>query len=177
MPLALILAAAFIAGLLLAEEVDRIRKGRTVTEEAAALETSAGTAWQSVADFIKRQEGFSAKAYADSGNVAIGYGHDITGTETTLDPDQLLEGDIKTASDAVDSVVNVPLTENQRTALISLVYNIGAGAFASSTLLSMLNAGNYAGAADQFGRWIHSEGVVVPDLVRRRAEERALFLS
>ncbi len=54
--------------------------------------------------------------------------------------------------------VAVPLTQNQFDALVSLIYNIGEGNFASSTLLKMLNAGNYRGAADQFLVWDKSKG-------------------
>lgn len=71
----------------------------------------------------------------------------------------------------------VPLSQNQFDALVSLVYNIGETAFSNSTLLKKLNAKDYQGAADQFPRWNKGGGQVLKGLVRRRADERDLFLK
>ncbi|KYQ84244.1 lysozyme [Acinetobacter sp. NRRL B-65365] len=78
---------------------------------------------------------------------------------------------------AVNGSVAVPLSQNQFDALVSLTYNIGETAFKNSTLLEMLNAGNYRGAADQFLVWDKSKGKVLNGLVRRRKTERELFLK
>jgi len=51
------------------------------------------------------------------------------------------------------------------------------GALQKSTLLKKLNAGDYAGAADQFKRWIYADGVPLHGLEIRRDKERALFLK
>ncbi|WP_121118419.1 lysozyme [Croceibacterium ferulae] len=64
---------------------------------------------------------------------------------------------------------------NQFDALVSLAYNIGTQALASSTLLRMHLAGDHAGAAEQFGRWNRAGGRVLAGLVRRRAAETALY--
>ena len=77
----------------------------------------------------------------------------------------------------VDSLVTVPLTDKQRGALCSFVFNVGCGAFKKSTLLKLLNVGDYTGAAAQLPRWNKAAGNILPGLVRRRGEERALFLS
>ncbi|MGN5765684.1 lysozyme [Acinetobacter calcoaceticus] len=77
----------------------------------------------------------------------------------------------------VNGSVAVPLSQNQFDALVSLTYNIGETAFKNSTLLEMLNAGNYRGAADQFLVWNKSKGQVLNGLVRRRKTERELFLK
>jgi peptidoglycan hydrolase-like protein with peptidoglycan-binding domain len=77
--------------------------------------------------------------------------------------------------DAVRARVSVPLTQNQFDALVSFTFNVGAGAFGGSTLLKRLNAGDYAGGADEFGKWTKSGGKVFAGLVRRRTEEAALF--
>ena len=71
----------------------------------------------------------------------------------------------------------MPLSQSQFDALVSLVFNIGGGAFRKSTLLQKLNAGDYAGASNEFMRWIKAKGRVLGGLVTRRAAERALFLS
>lgn len=85
--------------------------------------------------------------------------------------------DLKRFEASVNNMVKVPLSQNQFDALVSLVYNIGETAFGESTLLKKLNAKDYQGAADQFPRWNKGGGKVLKGLVRRRADERALFLK
>ena len=85
--------------------------------------------------------------------------------------------DLKRFEASVNNLVKVPLSQNQFDALVSLVYNIGQTAFSKSTLLKNLNAKDYAGAADQFPLWNKGGGKVLKGLVRRRAEEKALFLK
>ncbi|HHB1665907.1 TPA: lysozyme [Acinetobacter baumannii] len=85
--------------------------------------------------------------------------------------------DLKRFESAVNNLVKVPLSQNQFDALVSLTYNIGEQAFKDSTLLAKLNKGDYIGAADQFPRWNKGGGQVLKGLVRRRADERALFLK
>lgn len=77
----------------------------------------------------------------------------------------------------VESRVRVPLTQSMFDALVSLSYNIGSNAFARSTLLRKLNAGDYQGAADEFRKWVYAGGRVLRGLVHRRDAERTLFLS
>lgn len=76
----------------------------------------------------------------------------------------------------IDSLVAVPITDEQKAAMCDLAYNIGLGAFGGSTLLKMLNVGHIQGAADQFPLWNKSNGVVLDGLVKRRAAERAMFI-
>ncbi|MFK9512027.1 lysozyme, partial [Escherichia coli] len=64
----------------------------------------------------------------------------------------------------VRRIVTVPLTANQLGALVSFAYNLGTGALASSTLLRLLNAGDYKGAAAQFARWNRAGGRVLAGL-------------
>lgn len=70
---------------------------------------------------------------------------------------------------------------HQAAAMLSLAYNIGTGNFARSTLVAKFNAGDFEGAAREFPKWCHGqrggELVVFEGLVRRRAEEAALFLT
>ena len=77
----------------------------------------------------------------------------------------------------VNESVTVPLNQNQFDALVSLTYNIGSGAFKNSTLLKLLNKGDFQGAANQFLVWNKAGGKVMKGLVRRREAERALFLK
>lgn len=131
---------------------------------------------------IQAHEGLRLTAYRDAGGVwTIGYGSTggvRRGMTITRDQAVLrLYHDLDTAESAVNSRVTVPLSQPQFDALVSLVFNIGGGAFRKSTLLQKLNAGDYAGAANEFNRWVKAKGRVLPGLVTRRAAERALFLS
>ena len=89
----------------------------------------------------------------------------------------LRDHSIKTYEDAVTQAVKVPLNQHQFDALVSFVYNVGVGALKQSTALRKLNAGDYAGAADALTMWTKCNGKVLAGLVRRRKEERALFLT
>lgn len=79
----------------------------------------------------------------------------------------------------IDSSVTVPINDDMRTALISLVYNIGADAFRHSTLLRKLNAGDYVGAANQFTVWVYGgpshHKTQLTGLLNRRLREQSLF--
>lgn len=87
-----------------------------------------------------------------------------------------------TALDATLSrLVEVPLSDVQRAALLSWQYNVGTAAVESSTLLRKLNAGDYAGAADELLRWdkatVRGRLIELTGLKTRRARERAIFLG
>lgn len=68
-------------------------------------------------------------------------------------------------------------TQGQFDACVSLAYNIGAEAFRKSTLLRLHLAGESDQAAAQFDRWTRQAGIVLKGLVRRRAAEKAMYLS
>lgn len=131
-------------------------------------------------------EGFEAlqlTAYKDiRGRWTIGYGH--TGPEvheglvwTERQAETALANDIWWASGVVNRVVKYPINQNEFNALVDLVYNIGAGNFASSSMLRDLNKGDIKNAAMQFDIWDHAGGKVVAGLLRRRQDETTLFDS
>jgi lysozyme len=129
-------------------------------------------------------EGCELTAYWDAyGKVwTIGYGH--TGPDVhegmTITQEQataLLKADLATAEAGVQSLTAVNLTPNQFAALVDFAYNEGVGQLAGSTLMRLVNAGNFKEAAEQFGHWVYAGGQVLSDLVRRRAAEKALFLT
>lgn len=131
---------------------------------------------------LKQYEGLSLTAYRDSGGVwTIGYGSTRDVREgmriSQAEADQRFLADTEWAQAAVRTDVVVPITQPQFDALVSLAYNIGAGAFAKSTLVRLLNAGDYRGAAEQFLVWNKVRGEVVTGLAVRRAQERAMFLE
>ncbi|AOI76046.1 lysozyme [Burkholderia sp. NRF60-BP8] len=109
----------------------------------------------------------------------LGWGHTHGVTEgMTCTPEQAEEWfqqDMAWAQSAVLSAVNVPLNQNQFDALVSFTENEGAAAFDRSTLLRLLNEGNYSGAASQFSSWVYQAGQILPGLVSRRKQEAALF--
>lgn len=111
----------------------------------------------------------------------IGYGHTRgvrQGDTCTVDQaDQWLQNDVAGAVITVCHLVDVALTAGQFDALVSLVFNIGAGNFQSSTLLRKLNAKDYDGAADEFLKWNHQAGRVLDGLTKRREAERQRFCA
>lgn len=137
-------------------------------------------------DLIKRFEGLRLEAYQDVAGVwTIGYGH-IKSVKpgqkiTAEEAEQLLRDDLKDAEHGVQSPVKVPINENEYSALVSLVFNIGRGAFAKSTAVKLLNKDDRIGAADAIELWnkstVGGKKVVIPGLVARRAAEKGLFLS
>jgi len=105
-------------------------------------------------------EGKSKKLYRDiAGHLTIGYGHkvlpgeDFSGGVTDDQATNLLARDVATASKAVQRLVHVTLNKNQLAALTDFAYNVGSGNFAHSSVLRDVNAGNFAGAADDFLKW------------------------
>lgn len=91
--------------------------------------------------------------------------------------DQLLWWEANEKFRGVMDLVKVKLNDDQAGALTSFSYNVGLGAFKSSTLLKKLNSGDYAGAANEFPKWNKSNGKILKGLVRRRESERNLFLG
>lgn len=106
-------------------------------------------------------------------------GEDVTASTvwTEAQCDARFRLDLERFEMAIDRLVKVRLNQNQFDALVSLAFNIGSTNLANSTLLRLLNAADYNRAANEFGRWIHAGGAVLPGLIRRRAAERDLFLT
>lgn len=132
---------------------------------------------------IEEFEGFRSCAYLDAGGKwTVGFGHLLKTGEsfariTFQQAAELLARDIQAVDNALSSLVTVPLTQNQWDAIASLVFNIGSGNFAKSTLLKRLNERNYPAAAEQFTRWCLVDGKPLNGLLRRREAERDLFLK
>ena len=136
-------------------------------------------------EMICRFEGLQLSAYDDGVGVwSIGFGTIVypSGTRVrkgdicTLEQAKFyMSHDLKKFEHAVDLAVKVSIDQNQFDALVSLTYNIGAGAFRNSTLLKKLNVGDYHGASAQFDVWNKASGRVLQGLVNRRSVERTLF--
>ena len=133
-------------------------------------------------DIIKKWEGLRLKAYlCPAGVPTIGYGHTYNvkmgQTISVAQAELFLDHDYQDAEEQVLSLVKVPLTENQLGALTSFVFNLGVGNLRISTLLRKLNLGDYRGAAEEFNKWVFAGGKKLNGLVKRRAEERELFIT
>lgn len=136
---------------------------------------------------IKEFEGCRLTAYQDSVGVwTIGYGwtQPVDGkpvragmTIKQETAERLLKTGLVSYESDVSRLVKVGLTQGQFDALVSFTYNLGSRSLSTSTLLRKLNAGDYAGAANEFLRWNKAGGKVLNGLTRRREAERALFLS
>lgn len=134
---------------------------------------------------IAGYEGLENKAYVDPvGVTTICYGHTATAKlgqkKTSEECWKLLEKDAKIASDTVLRYTKVPLSQDELDAYTSFVYNLGAGNFASSTLLRKLNAGDRVGACNELKRWVYGKvkgvNTALKGLVNRRNAENVVCL-
>jgi len=119
------------------------------------------------------------------GGWSIGYGHVRSareGAQVTRDEaEALLMYDLRHVAGVVRSAVYAPIHRNQLEALIAFAFHIGTENFLGSTALHRFNAGDSLGAAQEMERWcladLDGEAQVVDALVRRRAAEKAHFLT
>ncbi len=141
---------------------------------------------QAAINIIKEREGLKLEAYTGpGGQLLIGYGHsaDVTQgmTITAEQAETLLRDDLVITEQDIKKRLKVPVNENELSAMVLLAYNIGTGAFGSSSVLNELNGGNKAAAADSFLLWnkVRRDGELVEDsrLTEHREEERELFLK
>jgi lysozyme len=126
---------------------------------------------------IQLHEGYVDHVYLDpAGHATIGWGHLIKPGESfpkTITREQateLFDADVAIAEKSVTRLVLVPLTQGQFDALVDFVFNLGQGRLANSTLLRLLNAGNYDNAAIELHRWVLAGGRKLPGLVKRRRD-------
>ena len=154
---------------------------------------------ESATELIKSFEKFSSLPYRDVNKLAIGWGFNDPklvkrGYISREDADRILDGYVSSCNGTIDAQVKVPLTDNQRAALVVFVYNVGSGNFTSSTLLKKLNNREYTAVPSEMKRWnkvkkTDARGRIVrdrngkivykvsPGLVRRRAAEANLWLK
>lgn len=137
-------------------------------------------------ELIKEFEDFFPNAYRDPVGVwTIGWGH-TDGVEegdviTKEEGEVYLAADLRETERYIKHYVQVPLTQHQFDALVSLVFNMGIGNFVKSSVYKFLNRGNYAEACKQFSRYVNGthrdtgETEKFEGLVRRRAAEMALW--
>mgnify|MGYP001384206328 CR=1 FL=1 len=135
-------------------------------------------------NLIQHFEGFYNKPYyCPAGVLTIGYGtviqdptpymNGITKEQAT----ELMMKEVVRNEKSIGRLIVAPLNQNQFDALISFVYNLGAGNLQISTLRRKINSLDYAGAANEFLKWCKAGGRVLPGLVRRRKVEAELFMT
>lgn len=137
---------------------------------------------------IQYFESLELKAYPDPATggkpYTIGFGTTVYPSGAPVRPgdvctkeqaEKYLLNDLAKFEKVVSDAVRVPLNQGQFDALVSFTYNLGPANLRSSTLLKMVNAGDFAGAAGEFKRWNKANGKVMRGLTRRRAAEQCLF--
>ena len=131
-------------------------------------------------DLIKHFEGCETEAYlCPAGVPTIGYGH-IKGVQmgdviTEAQAHEMLVEELEEYESYINDFVTVSLNQNQFDAMVSWVYNLGSGNLRASTLLKVLNSGNYSDVPEQIMRWNKAGGKVLEGLTRRRQAEANLF--
>lgn len=137
-------------------------------------------------ELIKSYEGLRrTAAQAPDGRWTVGYGHTRSAREgatvSAADAEALLLYDVRTVAAAVNGWTFAPLTQNQFDALVAFAFNVGLPAFRTSNVLRRVNEGSHLQAASALDGWrraeFEGEAQVIDGLVRRRAAEKALFLS
>lgn len=133
-------------------------------------------------ELLKHYEGCELTAYRCSANVlTIGYGHTKGVTEdmviTQEEADQMLHDEMPEYEGYINDKVTVELNQDQFDAMVCWVYNLGSGNLSSSTLLKVLNDGDYDGVPEQMKRWNKAGGKVLNGLIKRRDSEAKLFCS
>ena len=138
-------------------------------------------------DLVRTFEGLRTEAYrCPAGVWTIGYGHtgDVQPGQsiTAKQAEKILRDDLAACGEQVEDLIGVPLSDCQYAALVSFVFNAGAGALRSSTLRRRLNAGDYDCVPSELAKWVKATDpntgrkVSLAGLVRRRAAEGELWL-
>ena len=129
---------------------------------------------------IKRFEGCKLESYLCSAGVpTIGYGS-TRGVEMGMESSQeraeaLLLEDVADFEEEVNKCVEVPLTQNQFDACVAWTFNLGGSNLRSSTMLKVLNNGEYDKVPSEMKRWNKAGGQTLQGLIRRREAESLLF--
>lgn len=96
---------------------------------------------------------------------------------TIEDAEKALTEDLLEFSAKIMPMIKVPVTDNQFSSCVSLAYNIGHGAFSTSSVLRGINSKNFIKAANSFALWNKGGGKILQGLVKRRESEKQLFLK
>lgn len=162
-------------------QTDPIREITDTVKANAGLRTN-----RAAVGLIMQREGLELETYEGfGGQLHIGYGHSANVRPgmaiTVTEAESLLRDDLVIIEQEIQKRLQVPVNENEFSAMVLLAYNIGTGAFGGSSVLTELNNGDRAAAANAFLLWnkIQRGGVLEENsnLTKHREEERELFLS
>lgn len=137
-------------------------------------------------ELVKTFEGLRPTAgRLETGGWTIGYGHTLTAREgarvSANDAEALLIYDLRHEAERIRPLLHTPLSQNEFDAVVAFTFNVGVDEFRASPVLKRLNGGDHLGAASIMERWraaeFQGERLVIDGLVRRRAAEKALFLT
>ena len=138
---------------------------------------------QGAAD-IQRYEGQNGQpvltGYPDSAGIPTdGWGNTkgaVIGQTITLAKAQTdFDFNVQDAVNAVNGAVTVPLSQGEFDVLVSFAFNVGTTAFRRSTLLAVLNSGDYSSVPAQLMRWTNAGGKYSQGLANRRGFESAAW--
>tara|TARA_R100000541_G_scaffold16383_2_gene26068 strand:- start:279 stop:722 length:444 start_codon:yes stop_codon:yes gene_type:complete len=129
---------------------------------------------------IKKFEGCELEAYVCAAGVwTIGYGSTKEVKEgdkiSQEEADKLLLHEMDEYEGYITDNVTVDLKQNQFDSLVSWVFNLGPTNLKASTMLKVLNLGNFEGVPEQMKRWNKANGKTLDGLIRRREAEALLF--
>ena len=132
---------------------------------------------------IAEHEGMVLGSYVDPvGIVTACFGH--TGPELRLHQPYseqqclaMLADDLEVFDRQLTHLVRVPISNSERAAYLSFMYNVGAQNFSDSTLRKKLLRGDRIGACNELPKWVYAKGKKLQGLVNRREAERQLCLK
>ncbi|AFZ55570.1 glycoside hydrolase family protein [Cyanobacterium aponinum] len=161
--------------------------GKTTIKKLLQFKPKQRQVNQAGMELIKEFEVFRRNAYlCPAGVPTIGYGNTfypdgrkvkLGDTISHSEAEELFKITVDTFAKECDRLITVPVNDNQFSALVSFTFNVGVTAFRGSTLLRVLNQGNYQEAANQLLRWNRAGNRILEGLKRRRKAEKKLFLS
>ena len=91
--------------------------------------------------------------------------------------DAILSADLASFERGVLRLCPSGLTQSRFDSLVSFSFNVGLGNLQRSTIRMCHNRGDYEAAAEAFLQWTKAGGRELPGLVKRRKDERALYLG
>ena len=131
-------------------------------------------------ELIKKFEGCETCAYQDSVGVwTIGFGH-TKGVEegqtcSIEDAESMLADEMDEYEGYINNMVKVELQQHEFDSLVAWVYNLGPTNLGESTMLKVLNGGQFDRVPDEMNRWTRAGGEILEGLVRRRQAESLMF--
>lgn len=153
------------------------------TAAAGGAISLAGGALMLLQSFVPAWEGKTNEAIipvpGDVPTICWGYTKGVKMGDTATDEEciHFLRAELEHALAVVDRNIKVKISEEERAAYASLVYNVGAAAFASSTIVKKVNRHDRLGGCNELPRWNKFKGKPLKGLTRRRAAERILCLQ